>query len=56
MALIIFTPGLKGSYLILSLQKGIIGYYLFWRLVGLSSSAIIRLYLALVGFLLKQDL
>jgi hypothetical protein len=53
MALIYFTPGLKGSYLILSLQKGIIGYYLlssssllltpFWRLVGLSSSVIIRL-------------
>ena len=28
MALVYFIPDLKGSYLILSLQKGIIGYYL----------------------------
>jgi hypothetical protein len=35
MALIYFIPDLKGSYLILSLQKGIIGYYL------LSSSSLL---------------
>jgi len=35
MALICFYPGLKGSYLILSLQKGVIGYYL------LSSSSLL---------------
>ena len=66
MALIYFTPGLKGSYLILSLQKGITGYYLlssssllFTPFLAFGGALLIchhQANLALVGFLLKQDL